>query len=86
MRVGDFTHHTSLALLSHKLRSILTMLGIAVGVAAVVILTSIGEGIHRFILAEFTQFGTTIVGINPGKTTTMGMSMGVSSKCASPSQ
>ena len=77
MRVADFTRQTSIALLSHKLRSALTMLGIAVGVAAVVILTSIGEGVHRFILSEFTQFGTTIVGINPGKTTTMGMSMGV---------
>lgn len=77
MRLADFTHQTSMALLSHKLRSMLTMLGIAVGVAAVVILTSIGEGIHRFILSEFTQFGTTIVAVNPGKTTTMGMSMGV---------
>ncbi len=77
MRLADFTRQTTLALLSHKLRSTLTMLGIAVGVAAVVILTSIGEGIHRFILAEFTQFGTTIVAVNPGKTTTMGMSMGV---------
>ncbi len=77
MRLADFTRQTTLALLSHKLRSTLTMLGIAVGVAAVVILTSIGEGIHRFTLAEFTQFGTTIVAVNPGKTTTMGMSMGV---------
>ena len=53
------------------------MLGIAVGIAAVVILTSIGEGLHKFIVAEFTQFGTTLVAINPGKTSTMGMSMGV---------
>ena len=43
------------------------MLGISVGIAAVIMLTSIGEGIHKFILAEFTQFGTTIVKINPGK-------------------
>ena len=42
-----------------------------------VLLTSIGEGIHKFVLEEFTQFGTTIVAVNPGKTTTMGMSMGV---------
>ncbi len=53
------------------------MLGIAVGIAAVIMLTSIGEGIHKYILAEFTQFGTTIVAINPGTTQTMGMSMGV---------
>jgi putative ABC transport system permease protein len=48
--------------------------GIAIGVAAVVLLTAIGEGIHRFVLAEFTQFGTNLIAINPGKTTTFGMS------------
>jgi len=53
------------------------MLGIAVGIAAVVLLTSIGEGIHQFVLAEFTQFGTTIVAINPGKKSTHGISTGV---------
>lgn len=77
MLTRDFLHLTSTSLLTHKLRSFLTMLGISVGIAAVVMLTSIGEGIHKFILAEFTQFGTTIIAINPGKTTTMGMSMGV---------
>jgi putative ABC transport system permease protein len=41
------------------------------------LLTSIGEGIHQFVLSEFTQFGTTIVGINPGRTTTHGGSTGM---------
>lgn len=77
MRTRDFLHLTSSSLLTHKLRSFLTLLGISVGIAAVVILTSIGEGIHKFVLAEFTQFGTTLVAVNPGKTDTMGMSMGV---------
>lgn len=77
MLTRDFLHLTGSSLLTHKLRSFLTMLGISVGIAAVVILTSIGEGIHKFILAEFTQFGTTLIAINPGKTDTMGMSMGV---------
>lgn len=62
------------AVRAHRLRSLLTALGIAVGIAAVVLLTSIGEGVQRFVMAEFTQFGTTIVGINPGKTTTFGLS------------
>ena len=39
-----------------------------------VLLTSIGEGVHRFMLSEFTQFGTNLIGINPGKTTTVGIS------------
>ena len=76
MRARDFVRLTGGAILSHKLRSLLTMLGIAVGIAAVIILTSIGEGLHKFILAEFTQFGTTLVAINPGKKSTMGASMG----------
>ena len=44
----------------------LTALGIAVGIAAVILLTSIGEGLHRFVLAEFTQFGTNLVTVNAG--------------------
>ena len=77
MRARDFLSLTGGSLVSHRMRSFLTALGISVGIAAVVLLTSIGEGIHKFVLAEFTQFGTTLVGINPGKTTTAGTSMGM---------
>lgn len=77
MRSRDFLVLTGSSLIAHRLRSVLTALGIAVGIAAVVLLTSIGEGIHKFVLAEFTQFGTTLVAINPGKATTAGTSMGV---------
>lgn len=73
MRLRDTTNLSLSALRHYRLRSFLTMLGIAVGIAAVVLLTAIGEGIHRFVLAEFTQFGTHLIGINPGKTTTAGM-------------
>jgi putative ABC transport system permease protein len=57
-----------------RLRSLLTALGIAVGIAAVVLLTSLGQGLQQFVLAEFTQFGTNLIGITPGRTTTMGVS------------
>jgi putative ABC transport system permease protein len=60
------------AVTAQRLRSFLTLLGIAVGIAAVILLTSIGEGIHRFVLAEFTQFGTNIASISPGKVKTSG--------------
>jgi putative ABC transport system permease protein len=60
------------AIAAQRLRSFLTLLGIAVGIAAVILLTSIGEGIHRYVLAEFTQFGTNVVGVHPGKTKTGG--------------
>lgn len=77
MRTRDFLTLTGTSLIAHRMRSFLTTLGIAVGIAAVVLLTSIGEGVHQFVLAEFTQFGTTLVAINPGKATTSGTSMGI---------
>lgn len=59
---------------SHKLRSALTALGLIIGIAAVIILTSLGRGLHSFVIAEFTQFGTNIIGIHPGKKSTFGLS------------
>jgi len=60
-------------LLKLKLRTALSMLGIAIGIASVVLLTSIGEGTRRYILGQFSQFGTNILAINPGKTETAGI-------------
>jgi putative ABC transport system permease protein len=77
MKSPDFIRLTLTAITAHRLRTALTVLGISIGIAAVVLLTSIGEGIHRFVLSEFTQFGTTIIGINPGKATTAGGSIGI---------
>jgi putative ABC transport system permease protein len=62
------------AVTSQRMRSFLTALGISVGIASVVLLTSLGEGVHRFVLSEFTQFGTNLIAVTPGKTTTAGMS------------
>jgi putative ABC transport system permease protein len=45
-----------------------------VGIAAVIILTSLGRGLHSFVIAEFTQFGTNIIGVHPGKKSTFGIS------------
>ncbi|MCK5091133.1 MAG: ABC transporter permease [Gammaproteobacteria bacterium] len=77
MLTRDFIHLASSSILSQRLRASLTILGIAIGIMAVVLLTSIGEGIHRFVLSEFTQFGSSIIGINPGKATTHGTSVGI---------
>jgi len=74
MFIRDIIKISLSSLVDQRLRSFLTILGIAVGIASVVLLTSIGEGVHRFTLAEFTQFGTNLIGINPGRTTTAGMS------------
>jgi putative ABC transport system permease protein len=77
MRTGDVLRTAGRALRAHRLRTVLTGLGIGVGVAAVVLLTAIGEGVHRYVLGEFTQFGTHIIAVIPGRTSTMGMSGGV---------
>ncbi|MEZ4217336.1 MAG: ABC transporter permease [Myxococcota bacterium] len=61
------------AIRSHGLRSLLSLLGIAVGIAAVIVLTSIGEGTRRYILGQFSQFGTNLIAIHPGKAKTSGM-------------
>ncbi len=77
MLTRDLIHLSFSSIIAHRLRSLLTVLGISVGIGAVVLLTSIGEGIHKFVLSEFTQFGTTLIGINPGKATTFGTSLGI---------
>ncbi len=74
MNIRDVVKISMSSLIDQRMRSFLTILGIAVGIASVVLLTSIGEGVHRFTLAEFTQFGTNLIGINPGRSTTAGMS------------
>jgi putative ABC transport system permease protein len=61
------------ALAAHRLRYGLSALAVGVGVAAVVLLASIGEGTRRFIGSQMTQFGTTLVAVHPGKTETGGM-------------
>ena len=72
MRAADFLRLSWGAVTGHRLRSSLTMLGIAIGIAAVILLTSIGEGIRQFVLSEFTQFGTNLIALNPGKSETTG--------------
>ncbi|HSF18316.1 MAG TPA: ABC transporter permease [Vicinamibacteria bacterium] len=57
----------------HRLRSALSTLGIAIGIGSVILLTSIGEGTRRYILGQFTQFGTNLIAINPGKAETLGI-------------
>ena len=74
MFIKDSTRLAISTLSSQRMRSFLTALGIAVGIGSVVLLTSIGEGIHKFVLSEFTQFGTNLIAISPGRTTTAGMS------------
>lgn len=58
---------------AHRLRSALTVLGIVIGIASVVLLTSLGEGTRQAILSEFSQFGTNTLVVTSGKIETHGI-------------
>lgn len=77
MLFSDLIRLTTSSFVAYRLRSFLTGLGIAIGIAAVILLTTIGEGLHQFVLAEFSQFGTNLIAIQPGKTQTHGASVGI---------
>ncbi len=71
--IGDLLRLAASAVAAHRLRTALTMLGIVVGIVSVQLLTSVGEGTRTAILSEFTQFGTHLLSIEPGKFRTTGL-------------
>lgn len=73
MRALDAVGLAAGAVRAHRRRSTLAILGIAIGVAAVTLLTAIGEGTRQHLIGQFTQFGTNILTITPGKTETLGI-------------
>src|SRR5579864_1327283 len=73
MRLGDGFFWVARSVLSQRQRSILTALGIAIGIAAVSLLTSVGEGLRIYLLETFSSFGTRLVTVTPGKVSTQGM-------------
>jgi len=77
MLLPDLIRLTTSSILAYRMRSFLTGLGIAIGITAVILLTSIGEGLHQFVLSEFSQFGTNLINIQPGKTQTHGGNVGM---------
>ncbi len=54
------------AILSNKFRSFLSMLGIIIGVAAVIIMMAIGQGSKESVRAELSKMGTNLLTIRPG--------------------
>ena len=61
------------ALWMQRTRTFLTIVGFSIGIAAMVVLSALGEGLRVFVLNEFTQFGSHIIAVNPGKTETFGI-------------
>ncbi|KVD84606.1 macrolide transporter [Burkholderia sp. ABCPW 14] len=56
-----------IALVSHRLRTLLTMLGIIIGITSVVSIVAIGEGAKRYMLDEIGSIGTNTINVYPGR-------------------
>jgi len=61
------------ALSGHRLRTALSLLGMAIGVAAVITLTALGEGARRYVIDQFASIGSNLLIVIPGKTETTGI-------------
>src|SRR5436190_16438013 len=59
-------------LLARKGRSFLTMLGIVIGVAGVIIIISLGAGAQSLVLGQVNKLGSNLLSIQPGKSSTNG--------------
>lgn len=83
MTVSEAFKTALLALWSFKLRSFLTILGMVIGVFAVITLVSVGQGAKRYVLGEFQSLGANIIIIQPGKSdnkSKFGAPIGISKK------
>jgi putative ABC transport system permease protein len=72
MRVFDLILFAVGALVGHRLRTVLSIAGVAVGIGAVVALTALGEGARRYVTGEFEALGANILIVIPGKVETTG--------------
>lgn len=73
MSLGDLLRFAAGALAGSRTRSLLSLAGMAIGVAAVVALTALGEGARRYIVDQFASLGSNLLVVLPGKTTTSGL-------------
>ncbi len=67
------------AIASHRLRSGLTMLGILIGIAAVILTVGLGEGAQAKVSSAISSLGTNLLVVSPGSTTSGGVRGGLGS-------
>jgi putative ABC transport system permease protein len=72
VRTADLPATVAEALRGNPLRSVLTLLGVAIGVAAVILLTAIGAGAKSYVEGQFAGLGSNILVVTPGKIETRG--------------
>jgi putative ABC transport system permease protein len=68
MRVSDLIKSSQATLRHGKMRSLLTMLGIVIGISSVIVLMSIGQSAQDYILAQVQGLGSNLIIILPGGT------------------
>lgn len=72
MTLADLLGYAAGALRGHRLRTALSVAGVAIGIAAVVALTALGEGARAYVVQEFMSLGTNLLVVLPGKAETSG--------------
>jgi putative ABC transport system permease protein len=72
VRALDLARFAWGAVVGHGLRSGLSLLGMGVGVAAVILLTALGEGARAYVAGQFASLGSNLLIVVPGKTETTG--------------
>ena len=73
MSAADLFRFCLQALSGHRLRTMLSLLGMAIGVAAVITLTALGEGARLYVVDQFASIGSNLLIVVPGKTETTGI-------------
>jgi putative ABC transport system permease protein len=73
MSPAELLRFAARALAGHRARTLLSLLGMAIGVASVVALTALGEGARRYVTDQFATIGSNILVVVPGKTETTGL-------------
>jgi len=71
VKLGESFVVSMRALLANRMRSFLTMLGIIIGVAAVICLISVGQGAEKMVSSQIESLGTNLIVITPSKGTTL---------------
>ena len=77
MKLTDTLYFASGSLRGSPTRTLLMMLAMSIGVAAVVVLTALGEGARRYVINQFSSLGTNLVIVLPGRTETAGVGAGM---------
>ena len=79
MKASILTRVAAQSILKNKMRSLLTMLGIIIGVGAVILLVAIGQGAQSRIQQQIENLGTNMLVISPGSSSQGGVSRGMGS-------